>query len=201
MLAASVAGAVALGVSACGSAEGGDSTPAANSSSADEEQTSEPAPKDTPSASEDSGNGEDSAAQKESSGRCTADHLKPAMGRVGHAAGNVYYDLKLTNTGSSSCGLEGFPGVSLIQRDGSTIGKAATREGITKGAVTLEAGKTGHVVLHTVNKGLKSSGCWDKPDLLKINPPGSKASLTLRTDKPEVCGDTFQVGPVSNTAG
>lgn len=55
--------------------------------------------------------------------------------------------------------LAGFPGVSLIQRDGATIGELADREGEQGPAVTLEPGQAAHADRHTANKGVSDAGC------------------------------------------
>lgn len=128
--------------------------------------------------------------------RCTADHLGLSLSGPDAGAGNIRYNLTLTNKGTSACTLQGFPGVSLLAGDGSTIGKPADREGESLGAVRLAPGGTADVTLHTLNKGIKGTSCWEKPSLLKVYPPGSKDAMTLSTSSPTVCGDTFGVTAV-----
>lgn len=111
-------------------------------------------------------------------------------------AGNIRYNLTLTNKGTSACTLQGFPGVSLLAGDGTTIGKPADREGEALGAVRLAPGGTADATLHTLNKGIKGTSCWEKPSLLKVYAPGSKDAMTLSTSSPTVCGDTFRVTAV-----
>jgi hypothetical protein len=128
--------------------------------------------------------------------RCTVTDLKMRLGRGDPGAGQVYYPLRFTNTSAHTCVLDGFPGVSLLRGDGSTIGKPADREGATGRVVVLKPGATAEADLHTLNQGIKGNSCWHKPTLLKVYPPGSKDSLTLATSSPVVCGDTFDVGTV-----
>ncbi|MFI5756737.1 DUF4232 domain-containing protein [Streptomyces sp. NPDC051569] len=128
--------------------------------------------------------------------RCTADQLVPSIGPADVGAGNIRYELRLTNTGQGACTLRGFPGVSLLAGDGATIGKPATREGGELSVVKLAPGAAAQVTLHTLNKGIKGTACWPAPSLLRIFPPGSKDALTLRTPVPVVCGDTFTVTAV-----
>ncbi|MFD7918117.1 DUF4232 domain-containing protein [Streptomyces sp. NPDC059740] len=123
--------------------------------------------------------------------RCSADDLSVTLGSSDVGAGQVHYTLTFHNKGAKSCTLQGFPGVSLIKRDGTTIGKPASREGSSHGAVTLAGGGTADVTLHTLNQGVKGDSCWAKPAYLKVYPPGSKESVTLGTSQPEVCGDSF----------
>ncbi|MEV5612748.1 DUF4232 domain-containing protein [Streptomyces sp. NPDC052225] len=133
------------------------------------------------------------AVQQQAAGRCTAAHLRPAVAGSEGAAGSVYYDLTLTNTGSAACVLKGYPGVSLIQRDGSTVGAPATREGGKGAPVTLAPGRAAHTTLHTLNEGVSDAGCWRGHDLIKIYPPGSYDPLTLRDSHVRVCGGRFTV--------
>ncbi|WP_030618534.1 DUF4232 domain-containing protein [Streptomyces sclerotialus] len=134
-----------------------------------------------------------SASADSSSDRCTASELGLRLGRADVGAGNIHTPLVFTNNGKSSCTLKGFPGVSLIQRDGQMIGKPATREGAMGKAVTLKPGGSAYAVLHTIQDGLKDEPCWKSPYLLQTYPPGSTEAMTLRTDELRVCGGEFSV--------
>jgi hypothetical protein len=111
-------------------------------------------------------------------------------------AGNIHYALVFTNKSSTPCTLLGFPGVSLLAGDGATIGVPATHEGGRLPGVRLAPSGSAQAVLHTLNKGVKGSGCWPAPSILKVYPPGSKDAMTLRSSLPVVCGDTFTVTSV-----
>ncbi|MFF4243593.1 DUF4232 domain-containing protein [Streptomyces sp. NPDC001822] len=119
--------------------------------------------------------------------------MKPRLGPADAGAGNIRFDLQLINEGKASCTLQGFPGVSLLRGDGSTIGVPATREGGQGTAVKLAPGESAHATLRTVNKDVEGPDCWSAPTLLKVYPPGLKDALTLRSSTPVVCGDTFTV--------
>ncbi|WP_258052703.1 DUF4232 domain-containing protein [Streptomyces sp. Ru73] len=134
-----------------------------------------------------------SASSDTSANRCTADELGLRLGREDVGAGNIHIPLVFTNKGKSACTLTGFPGVSLIQRDGQMIGKPATREGAAGKPVTLKPGGSAYAVLHTIQDGLKDTPCWKSPYLLQTYPPGSKEAMTLRTSSPRVCGGEFTV--------
>lgn len=112
-------------------------------------------------------------------------------------AGQVHYRLTFTNTSAKACTLKGYPGVSLIRRDGSAIGVPATHEGTAGTSTALGPGKTAEVTLHTNNQGVSESPCWGRPDYLKVYPPGSTRALTLRTAQPLVCGDRFTTTAVA----
>ncbi|EST37142.1 hypothetical protein N566_14600 [Streptomycetaceae bacterium MP113-05] len=199
---------LAVGATACGgdpSGTDGSSSPAATEDGATAAQPSHSAgtaQQDSAEPGASGGGGAlNAAGSQDEASRCTAKALKPAVAAAEPAAGNVYYDLKLTNGGQETCVLKGFPGVSLIQRDGAVIGEPADREGDRGDAVTLKPGQAAHADLHTVNKGVSDAGCWDRPDLLKIYPPGSRDALTLRTDEVRVCGDTFTVTGLTASSG
>ncbi|WP_194293295.1 DUF4232 domain-containing protein [Actinomadura macrotermitis] len=185
--------AAVLGLSACdGGTSGGNATAGSSAST--------PAgPVDSPPAappSQSAGGGTPATSRAPQAGgteRCASVHLRPSLANGDAAAGNLYFTLRLTNTGSTACTLFGYPGVSLIRRDGSTIGRPATHEGAQGQTVRLAPGGSATAVLHTANKGVSDKPCWPVPDLLKIYPPGRTEPLTLRTDRPEVCGDVFTV--------
>ncbi|UQA90935.1 DUF4232 domain-containing protein [Streptomyces halobius] len=131
-----------------------------------------------------------------SSDRCTADNMSLRLGREDIGAGNIRVPLVFTNKGETACSLRGFPGVSLIKRDGSTVGKPATREGAAGGAVRLQPGKSAHAVLHTINDGLSDTPCWDASQLVYVYPPGSKDAMTTSSRGLRVCGGRFSVTTV-----
>ncbi|MEU9111527.1 DUF4232 domain-containing protein [Streptomyces sp. NPDC048483] len=130
------------------------------------------------------------------SDRCTADNMSLRLGRTDIGAGNIHVPLVFTNKSKTACSLRGFPGVSLIQRDGSTVGKPATRSGGAGGAVRLQPGQSAHAVLHTVNDGVSDTPCWSKSQLVFVYPPGSKESMTTNSGGLRVCGGRFDVTTV-----
>jgi hypothetical protein len=130
------------------------------------------------------------------SDRCTAANMSLRLGPSDIGAGNIRYPLVFTNNGKSACSLRGYPGVSLMQRDGSTIGKPATREGAAGGSVRLQPGQSAHAVLHTVNDGVSDTPCWSKSQIVYVYPPGSKESMTTHSDGLRVCGGRFAVTTV-----
>ncbi|MFG2830417.1 DUF4232 domain-containing protein [Streptomyces sp. NPDC048434] len=137
------------------------------------------------------------ASADNSSNRCAATSMRMRLGAPDAGAGNIRYALVLTNSGKQSCTLRGYPGVSLLAGDGQTIGKPAAREGGAGTAVTLAPGSSAHAVLHTLNEGLKGSGCWKGADLVQAFPPGSKESMTARTSGLKVCGNEFTVTAIA----
>ncbi|MER6053127.1 DUF4232 domain-containing protein (plasmid) [Streptomyces sp. BHT-5-2] len=130
------------------------------------------------------------------SDRCTADNMSLRLGRTDIGAGNIRVPLVFTNKGKKACSLRGFPGVSLIQRDGSAVGTPASREGAGGGSVRLQPGQSAHAVLHTVNEGVSDIPCWKNSQIVFVYPPGSKESMTTNSGGLRVCGGTFTVTTV-----
>ncbi|GGU93743.1 hypothetical protein GCM10010211_70760 [Streptomyces albospinus] len=127
------------------------------------------------------------------SDRCTANDMSLHLGRTDIGAGNIRVPLVFTNKGKKTCSLRGFPGVSLIQRDGSSVGKPAGREGAAGGTVRLRPGQSAHALLHTVNEGVSDTPCWKNSQIVFVYPPGSKESMTTGSGGLRVCGGTFTV--------
>ncbi|MGR3936543.1 DUF4232 domain-containing protein [Streptomyces sp. BRA346] len=148
--------------------------------------------------------GEDigSKAGSADSARCESSSMGLRVGRADIGAGNIRYSLVFTNKGRSACTLNGFPGASLLARDGQRIGKPAEREGAKGKPVTVPAGGSAHAVLHTINDGLSDKPCWKSASLVQAYPPGSKEAMTARVSSGlRVCGDEFTVTAVEPGAG
>lgn len=74
-------------------------------------------------------------AAPSSTQRCTTSQLSVKVGETQGAAGTDLFPLVFTNTGTSSCLLQGFPGVSYEGPTGSQVADAAERSGTTDGPV------------------------------------------------------------------
>jgi hypothetical protein len=84
--------------------------------------------------------------------RCTTGELSVALGEGGAAAGSVYRPLIFTNTGSHTCELRGFPGVSYVAGDdGHQVGPAAAMAGERGAQVPIPPGDTARAQLQLVN--------------------------------------------------
>lgn len=153
-----------------------------------------------PSAGKATGAGPNSAESQASamtaSDRCAAADMSLRLGAADTGAGNIRYPLVFTNKGKKACTLRGFPGVSLIKRDGSTVGKPATRAGGVGSAVRLQPGGSAHVLLHTLNEGVSDTPCWAESQIVYVYPPGSKDSMTTGSRGLRVCGGRFDVTAV-----
>ncbi len=98
----------------------------------------------------------------------------------GAAAGNVYMQLLLTNSGSEPCLLTGFAEVSLTAgADGSPIGAAAARDTTPATEVLLEPGQAGAATLR-YTQARNYQDCTVVPAAgFRIYPPEDTASLFI----------------------
>ena len=99
----------------------------------------------------------------------------------GGAAGSIYMQLILTNSGTEPCLLKGFAGVSLTAgADGEPIGAAATRDDsgpVTD--VTLAPGKAGTATLR-YTQAANYPDCTKTPAAgFRVYPPNDPASLFI----------------------
>ncbi|MFE7613240.1 DUF4232 domain-containing protein [Streptomyces celluloflavus] len=140
--------------------------------------------------------GQANTSPMSASDRCTAANMSLRLGASDIGAGNIHYPLVFTNKGKTACSLRGYPGVSLMLRDGSTIGVPASREGAAGQVVRLKPGQSAHVLLHTLNQGVTDTPCWSGSQLVYVYPPGSKESMTTQSGGLRVCGGRFTVTTV-----
>ena len=130
----------------------------------------EPNPADTQSVELGTGN-------TERAGECTTADLKVTRGQSNGAAGTIYYNIDFTNTSSSSCFVQGYPGVSLVSAGngaGTQIGTDAKRVPVTPShQIVLAPGQTANAALGVAEAGnFPASSCnpvtahW-----LKVFPP------------------------------
>jgi hypothetical protein len=124
---------------------------------------------------------------------CTTSQLTVALGGGDAGAGNLYQDLVLTNSGSTTCHLAGYPGLSMLDASGKQIGSPATRDARTYSTVVLKPRASASDTIHTVNH---QGTCLPESAKLKVYPPGNTASVTIPgriTD----CYHTFQITPLA----
>ena len=114
---------------------------------------------------------------------CATQDLRATVVNAEGAAGSVYQNIDFTNTGSTSCTLYGYPGVSLGSGTPFTqIGAAATRSTAAPPAVvTLAPGQTGNALLRvTQAQNYPSATCAPKTTTdLQIYPPGQTTAIYL----------------------
>jgi Protein of unknown function (DUF4232) len=100
----------------------------------------------------------------------------------GAAAGSSYFPLEFTNTGTTSCALDGYPGISGVNADGDQLGSPATwNPEVTPSSVVLAPGGTAHVILQLVDvANYPTTICEPTAAIgLRVYPPNQKASVVL----------------------
>ncbi|MHA6782820.1 DUF4232 domain-containing protein [Pseudonocardia saturnea] len=112
--------------------------------------------------------------------RCTTAELAGSLTDGDAGAGSRFATLVLTNTGTRTCELTGFPGVSYVAgADGHQVGPAAAMDGERGGAVRLGVGGSAGAPLRLVNVAdYDPAACMPTPVTgLRVYPPGDTASL------------------------
>ena len=124
---------------------------------------------------------------------CATSQLSASLGGGDAGAGNLYRFLELTNHSKTSCELDGFPGLSLLNAHGQQIGAAATFDHSIAGSpVTVRPGQSVSDTIHTLNSGATS--CQGTSTELRIYPPANKAALVI-PGKVMLCGHLLSVSP------
>jgi len=145
----------------------------------------------TDTAGADTGTGADGRAPEEDAAQCTTEHLKGDFAGRTAGASNVEEELHLTNTGTTDCTLQGWPGVSLVGEDnGTQIGQPAEFDRNTAHAtVALKPGTTAVARFHYVQADAFDPGTC-RPvtgDGFRVYPPGSKTSLFIPAEGVRGC--------------
>ena len=107
---------------------------------------------------------------------CTSAHLSVAIGQSQGAAGTFYYPLVFTNTGTNSCTLQGYPGVSLVGSNGNQIGSPATRTTSSSVLVSLAPGSTTTATI-SLSDALNVCSNPVTPNGFRVYPPNQTAAL------------------------
>lgn len=129
---------------------------------------------------------------------CTVGDLYLSMGRKEAAAGSLYWQIRFTNTSTTSCVLRGYPGVSVLDTAHRQIGPAAARTGQSYATVTLAPAHSASAVIRTAN-GPVGGPCLSTGTYLRVYPPASYTAVLVPAPWTS-CSGLFQVGPV-NTQG
>ena len=128
--------------------------------------------------------------------------MRYADDRGGGGAGSVMGTFTLTNRGSESCTLRGFPGVSYVGGDaGTQVGAAATRTDDEVTTKTIAPGKAATVALRRTQPGNYGSDCHQAAVTgFRVYPPESTRSGFVRfttTGCKSTKAPLLQVGPVT----
>ncbi|AOW93120.1 hypothetical protein BFN03_11925 [Rhodococcus sp. WMMA185] len=114
------------------------------------------------------------------SDRCLVDELRVTVGHVEGAAGSQEISLDFTNTGSRTCILQGYPGVSYVAAPGGAqVGSAATRDDGSGSPVTVTPGASVTAAVRaTVVQNYPAETCGPAPVAgFRVYPPGDTGSV------------------------
>lgn len=162
---------VALGLAACGSSSSSSTTTTTRAGT-----TSTTRAATTTSTS--------SAAATTTSGPsttgCASSALAVTLGSPNGSAGSVHYLITFRNTGSSSCTLYGYPGVSFLGAGGTLIGAPAQRQsGATPATVTLTAGGSAYSSVGVTDPGIPPCSSSATATQVSVYPPGETHALIV----------------------
>jgi hypothetical protein len=113
---------------------------------------------------------------------CSTSKLKLSISNQSGAAGTMYMNADVTNTGASSCKLTGYPTVFLADSTGSTTGMGAEASSdYTPTSITLTPGSAAHSLLAFPNAGnFGTPGICSAASVnLYFYPPASTTYLQL----------------------
>jgi hypothetical protein len=176
---------VVAAVAGCSSPESSSSSPAAGPAAV---TASVPATSSAaPATSFASAGSASSAAVNQNAGGgppgCATRDLKATVGIAQGAAGSVYQVIDLTNIGTSSCSLYGYPGIALAGGSPVTqIGAPASRSTASAPKlVSLAAGATANTLVQiTEAENYPASKCGPTPSTyLQIYPPNQTTPIYL----------------------
>lgn len=111
---------------------------------------------------------------------CNVNNLQLTAGQQSGAAGTIYQNMNVKNTGKRTCAIGGYPAAFLYGNDGYAVGSsAALSPNPAPTAVTLAPGETAHTTLGFPQHGNFPSGSCSSgtSTMLKLYLPGSTDSL------------------------
>jgi hypothetical protein len=137
---------------------------------------------------------------------CVSAHLAGSLTGPNGAAGSTGYLLDLTNTGTTPCTLEGWPGVSFVAgADGHQVGAAARRSPADTPLVRIGPGGSARSVLVVADAADFPASCRRTHVLgLRVYPPDQTAALFVpHTDTGCAASrfSTLSIGPVEPGPG
>jgi Protein of unknown function (DUF4232) len=112
-------------------------------------------------------------------GPCASAHLALSVGLGQGTAGTSYQVLVLTNTGSATCTLFGYPGVSFVTSSGALIGRPSSRDHGRVRTITLHPGGAANALSRQPEPGnFAASVCRPRTaDRVRVYPPGQTVAL------------------------
>src|SRR5665213_2805819 len=119
---------------------------------------------------------------------CATASLAITFGNPNGTAGAIHYSITFHNTGSSTCALYGYPGVSFLAAGGGQIGVPAQREGnLPPATVTLAAGGNAYSSVAVTDPGIPPCSSSATATQVRIYPPGETHSALVAASGVSVC--------------
>jgi hypothetical protein len=114
---------------------------------------------------------------------CRSDDFTATLVNGEGAAGSVYYDVQLTKKTTGDCVTEGYPGISLVDANGTQIGSPAERDtSVTSTQKTLSENQKIAATIRVPQAGNFPDGqCKTGATQLKIYAPNATDSITVAT--------------------
>ena len=139
---------------------------------------------------------------------CRTSALTVSLGSPNGSAGATHYTLTFRNSGSVTCTLYGYPGVSFLDASGHQIGDPAQRQGSTPATVTLAAGGNAYSSIAVTDPGIPPCSGSATASHVLVYPPGETQSAAVTAPSGLlVCSSpntsayqSSSVSPVSTTA-
>ena len=132
---------------------------------------------------------------------CSSSQLSGSLASPNGAAGTTYYFLVLRNTGSTTCTLTGYPGVSFLTgQGGSQVGAAADRNPGTANRLQIPAGGSAKAELGITDATNYGAACGiTNVGGLQVFPPNQTAAIFV-AHQDKACSNkndvTLHVGPL-----
>jgi len=131
---------------------------------------------------------------------CATGQLSVAVGQSQGAAGSLIVPLVFTNTGSTTCSLQGYPGVSIVGANGAQLGAAAARTGQATPLVSLPAGQTTTAIFRQANPGILNCTPVSATGF-RVYPPNQTAALFAADSSLTTCPGNPQESPQISPVG
>jgi Protein of unknown function (DUF4232) len=134
---------------------------------------------------------------------CEASNLHAALAGSEGAAGTIELTFSLTNAAGTSCAMNGYPDVQLLDSTGSSMATTVNRggglafENVPASTVSLAPGRSAYFNLgySDVTVGTET-GC-PAASQVRITPPGSMSSAVVPVSDLDACGGgAVHVSPV-----
>lgn len=187
-----VAAVIALGLTGCTSTPAPSATTSspAGPTSASPTASSPPSSMESSAAPTESGATGSSSATPSTTGTataagalCTAADLAGSLDDSGGgAAGHIYMQLIVKNSSSTTCVLDGYPGVSLVNASSDTpIGAPAVRDASapSSGPISLAPGNSASALLRYTQAGNYPSCTQVHADSVMVYPPGATDRIII----------------------